>query len=565
MNKTLLLLTLCGFVGLTSNSQKLIKTSRGSQNQELKIKTSSSQKDMTPNLVCNNSFVAGTTMDLNFTLNLSTNTEEYGTILELSFPNGITPNSGTDPLMAVDFGQPTAELVVIGQLCTWTSGDLTFGGIVADGSAINFTVNVDVAGDLSGTQNVNFSITGDGFGEDNPTVLNSEVSILDNNIPYADVEVISTLATAAFDKGNDNFYNTANCDISQLEVACEIVNLGNTPLNNFEVSYQLNDGIAVNETVETEILSGDTSLYVFWTPIDNLTQDVHEIRSYATVASDVNVDNDTSVTITLANSFSTDLSSSNYENSITSDYDINSLYRTWSGIGAPFNVSSIYFNTSPYALFFSPNVEVGYPEATYTTYAFTACLDVEAGSEYVVKYYRKSNEALAGSAYTVNGETAILVGDNYDLTMLDTLRDFTSIIPNASSGTWELDSVIYTADSSGTKYFSIAGRATTSGTLIAPVEVGNVRIDDIEVYLLSSVGIDENSVNEFAIYPNPSNDLVNVSLKKLNDTISLLSIDGKLIESREVSSSVETFNVKSLKSGVYLIQVGQTIQKLLVR
>ena len=47
--------------------------------------------------------------------------------------------------------------------------------------------------------------------------------------------------------------------------------------------------------------------------------------------------------------------------------------------------------------------------------------------------------------------------------------------------------------------------------------------------------------------------------------ISLLSTDGKVIESREVSSNTETFNVGSLKAGVYFIQVGQSVKKLMVK
>ena len=115
------------------------------------------------------------------------------------------------------------------------------------------------------------------------------------------------------------------------------------------------------------------------------------------------------------------------------------------------------------------------------------------------------------------------------------------------------------------RYFSIAGRAETTGTSQAPTKLGNVRVDDIEVYLLSGVGIDENSLNDFVIYPNPSSDIVNVSLKNPNGMISLLSTDGKVIESREVSSNTETFNVGSLKAGVYFIQVGQSVKKLMVK
>ena len=82
---------------------------------------------------------------------------------------------------------------------------------------------------------------------------------------------------------------------------------------------------------------------------------------------------------------------------------------------------------------------------------------------------------------------------------------------------------------------------------------------------LACASLQENSAN-FTIFPNPANDVVTVSLANVTEgKIALLSADGKVIESREVSSSVESFNVKSLNAGVYFIQVGQSIQKLMVK
>lgn len=82
---------------------------------------------------------------------------------------------------------------------------------------------------------------------------------------------------------------------------------------------------------------------------------------------------------------------------------------------------------------------------------------------------------------------------------------------------------------------------------------------------LACASLEENNSANFSVFPNPANDVVSVSLNNVSGTIRLLSADGKVIESREVSSSVENFNVKSLNAGVYFIQVGQTTQKLMVK
>lgn len=568
MKKRLLLLTLGAFVGFTANSQTLIKTTRGFKNEELKIKTSSVEKDLTGSVVCNTAFVAGTTMDLNFTYTPSTTTGEYGAILELTFPTGITPNSGTNPLMAISlsqYGQLPAELAINGQTCTWTSGDLEFGGIEAEGNPIDFTVNVTIDALVSGDQNVTYEVTGDGFGEPAPTVVSGTITVADNNVPFTDVKVIATAANARYDDGSDNFYRVANCELSNVPVAARIVNLGNTPLTNFSISYKFDGETPVTETVSQTIAAGDSLWYYFDATIATVTEDLHQIRSYASVASDVNLANDTSAYIFFSNSLITNIETANYTNTFDTDYEKFSTYKTWAGAGAAFNFSTTTtHNSSAAALFFSPSVVNGYPEGTYSTYVFTTCLEVKAGSSYVIKYYRKSNES---ASTPVNGETAILTGENFDITALDTLRDFTSITPNPQAEDWEKDSVIYVASEDGVRYFAIAGRAETAGTAQAPTKIGNVRIDDIEVYLLSPsvLGITENSINEFVVYPNPARGLVNVSLNNVNGNISLLSADGKVIESRKVSSNTETFNVESLNAGIYFIQVGSSVQKLMVK
>ena len=564
MKKTLLL-SLTALASFSLSAQTLIKTTRGSVNTEFVKKTSSKEKQVLASLVCNTAYIAGSTMDLNFTFSPSTDDGEYIADFVMTFPTGITPNTSgtnTDPFMATNFGQPAADLTISGQNASWISGDATFGGIITDEGTIDFTVNVTIGGNVSGDQTASFDITGDGF-SGTPSSVQGSVNIADNNVPFIDAKVVATALSASYDRNNGNFYATSNCGLSNLPVACRIANLGNTAIANFPVSYQFNGGTAVTETVTSTIEAGDSLWYYFTTPVATITQDAHEVRSYVSVQTDINLANDTSIAVNFTNSISTDLSAGAYTNSLSTLYDVFSLRRGWIGSGAPFRISTSVYNTAPYGLFFSPSVVSGYPEGTYSSYALTACVDVEAGASYVVKYFRKSNSSTTA---TVNGETAILTGETTVLADLETIRAFTAITPNdGTTGAWELDSTIYVATTSGTRYFAIAGRAQTTGTAQAPTLVGNVRIDDIEVYQLSGVGLEENTTSNFSIFPNPANDVVTVSLSNVSGTIRLLAADGKVIESREVSSTTENFNVKSLNAGIYFFQVGQTIQKLMVK
>ncbi|MEL7534391.1 MAG: choice-of-anchor J domain-containing protein, partial [Bacteroidota bacterium] len=112
-----------------------------------------------------NFYVAGMTMDLNFTL-IQTNIDaEYGDSLSITFPAGITPNSSpTDPIYIATEGQPNEALNgVFGQSVTWGDNDNNYGGI-EPGNLIPFTINVTIDPTVMGTQTINFFISGDEFG-----------------------------------------------------------------------------------------------------------------------------------------------------------------------------------------------------------------------------------------------------------------------------------------------------------------------------------------------------------------------------------------------------------------
>ena len=82
-------------------------------------------------------------------------------------------------------------------------------------------------------------------------------------------------------------------------------------------------------------------------------------------------------------------------------------------------------------------------------------------------------------------------------------------------------------------------------------------------------GLKENIVSPYTIFPNPSDDIISISLSELSSkkgSIKLISADGKLIETREyVNSSIETFDVKSLNPGIYFLHIDNSIEKVIVK
>lgn len=126
----------------------------------------------------------------------------------------------------------------------------------------------------------------------------------------------------------------------------------------------------------------------------------------------------------------------------------------------------------------------------------------------------------------------------------------------------------YQDGQAGTFTYATAGTFTAVASVISwPWSAPSMMQDDqtFTITVQDCANIEELNANVFVVYPNPANGLVNVSLNNVNGTISLLSADGKVIETREVSSNTETFNVSSLNAGIYFIQVGQSVQKLMVK
>lgn len=576
MKKTLLL-SFSALVALAVNSQQLITSnaSRRGVSEKAKHSSTKGEKALAPTLVCNTPYVVGTTMDLNFTLTPNNTNGENIADFSLVFPAGITPNTSvnnTDPFMAINGTGPAALDAISGQTVSWTSPDPTWGGITGANGPISFKVNVTIAPGTAGNKTASYSATGDGWSNTAganvaPTVSNGSVTILDDAIDIFNASAIYTVVDADFQFPDGSGY-TQNCGLTEVPVATRIVNKGNRSISAFSVSYQVNSDAPVTETVAGPIAKGDSLTYIFSKKITT-PQGFYALVSYTSLANDVDKTNDTTGAIAFANSLPTVLSTTTYTNGFENDYEKASVKYDWKGSGSPFGISTSTKHSGTTALFFTASLPT-YPAATYSTYAVLPCMEVVAGAEYVISFWKKSNSKAA--PLVVNGETAILSGKTNDFRLMDTIKPFSAITPNAQADVWTKDSLIYVAKETGTRYFAIGGRGTVSGTVSAGAQntgnQGNVRLDDITVRQSKVSGINELEVSSFSVYPNPANDLVTVSISNnaSNGTIVLMSTDGKVIESREfTNSSNETFDVKSLTSGVYFFKVGNSTQKVIIK
>jgi len=92
---------------------------------------------------------------------------------------------------------------------------------------------------------------------------------------------------------------------------------------------------------------------------------------------------------------------------------------------------------------------------------------------------------------------------------------------------------------------------------------GDLLLDDISVVKTLAAGIVENEIVS-SVYPNPANDVLNIELKETIATVSILSIDGKLISTQTVNELSTVVDVQSLPTGLYTYKVATVKGNVLV-
>jgi hypothetical protein len=89
------------------------------------------------------------------------------------------------------------------------------------------------------------------------------------------------------------------------------------------------------------------------------------------------------------------------------------------------------------------------------------------------------------------------------------------------------------------------------------------------VYFNTGLGINEEVENSLSVYPNPANDVLNVSINGTIETVSVISMDGKVVATSLVNNSSASVNVADLKAGVYFYEVktakGATVRNTFVK
>lgn len=80
-------------------------------------------------------------------------------------------------------------------------------------------------------------------------------------------------------------------------------------------------------------------------------------------------------------------------------------------------------------------------------------------------------------------------------------------------------------------------------------------IDDVSITSAMPVGLNEATL-EASVYPNPTNDVLNIKTTGEAKTISIISMDGRVVATAAMSGLEGKINVSELVAGVYFYEVG---------
>ncbi len=515
-----------------------------------------STQQVAGNVVCNTQYLAGSTMNLQFTFTSNNTDGEYIDNLQMTFPAGITPNTAgtSNPFPNTEDAGGGLEALnsITGQVVSWGNAASLdeYGGIFSS-TGINFTVNVTIGSGVTGNQSVNFVLDGDGF-DGAPGVVTPGVGTTASGsfqlFPVgAVINDVKTIANGVLITPTV-VANFNNCMLATHTIVTQIANVGTSTLTNVPINYSINGIASTLGSYPGPLKPGDTVLVLYPTTYNFSAAGSYKIKTWTALVGDVSLANDTAIS-TINNSLPIALTTNTYVNGIETTADFNSITQDWVGSGLAFGISNGTVHSGPVALYYT--LSGANPAGTYATMNILPCMDVTNGDTYRISYWKKANTS---GTLTVNGMSGIFTGlSNAATAMTTVLKPYAAIVPNAQAGVWAKDSVDYVATATETRYFAIGGKATISGTST----MGNVRIDDIKIAKLPIVtDIKNNTALEtISLFPNPTTGILNVSSNDAT-TIEIYNVIGeKVYSNKNLSKGNNIIDLSLLINGSYFVKL----------
>lgn len=93
-------------------------------------------------------------------------------------------------------------------------------------------------------------------------------------------------------------------------------------------------------------------------------------------------------------------------------------------------------------------------------------------------------------------------------------------------------------------------------------------VDDMTVQATGTNSLTENTISA-KVYPNPANNVLNIEAKSEISSVSILTMDGKVVSTQEANGMTSVVNVAELTEGVYFYEIvavdGSVLRKTFVK
>ncbi len=322
------------------------------------------------------------------------------------------------------------------------------------------------------------------------------------------------------------------CDITMKDVEINIYNNGKDTIMGLDAGYMVNNGSPVVETLTDTIVPGDTIQYTFSGQIDASAYGHYMVKAYVELTGDTLPSNDTAMT-EFYNVEPTDVPYSTSFEMTDDNYAWKFLDGNNDGT-APSVIdagSAAHHGTN---LVFVPGGATKQDE-----YIVSRCLNLEAGKTYQLSFWHHAGSFLG---MPIPENVQIVMGTSPDPASLTTLVADLGVVDVTTFTEVGVNFEVNTDD-----VYYIAFNVTTD-------QAYYYLIDDVSISDVTSV--EEQVASNMKVYPNPTNDILNVEGSELNiQHIEVYNNMGQLVFADEVNRAQVQLNVADYKAGMYFIRM----------
>lgn len=324
----------------------------------------------------------------------------------------------------------------------------------------------------------------------------------------------------------------SSCELGNEIIVVKVRNLCSDILSDIPVSFKLDDGDVVEETIAGEIQPGEYAVFQFETFGDFSAVGTHTLKVYTSMTNDNNLLNDT-LELTVENRDASNIpylcefeTASEYE--FYSVENLNEDSHTWQFVSSE-------GHTNPgcakydYADFEAAN-----------DWLITKCLYLEQQYAYKLSFWNKIEDASWPENLKVAiGEVQSSAG------MLTELGDY----PGLSNTLWQENTVNFTVGNNGYYYIGFY--------CYSAAQMFNLYVDDIEITQDGLNSLESDDTDSFSVFPNPANDMIYIKNENAGSTGSVIGIydlQGKKIMETTMSGEGISIDIKSLENGIYIVK-----------